>query len=80
MRRLTLGLVAAGALIVAGAAPAAAQVGVYIGPGGIGVEAVPPGYYYGPGPYNGYYAYAPGYRFYREPEWYAYRYHNWDRW
>jgi hypothetical protein len=80
MRRLTLGLAAAGAFIVAAAAPAVAQIGVYIGPGGIGVEAAPPGYYYGPGPQYGYYAYAPGYRFYSEPEGYAYRYHHWDRW
>jgi hypothetical protein len=67
MRKLALGLVAAGALVTATALPAAAQVGVYAGPGGIGVGVGPVGV--GPGPYydgpyrDGYYDYAgPGYR------------------
>jgi hypothetical protein len=70
MRKLVLGVVTAGALITAAAAPAMAQVGVYAGPRGVGVGVGPfgvdvgPGPYYGgpyyAAPYNGYYDYAPG--------------------
>jgi hypothetical protein len=56
MRKLTLGFVAAVALLAA-AAPAMAQVGIYAGPGGVGVGIGPP--YYGPY-YNGYYDYYGG--------------------
>jgi hypothetical protein len=61
MKKLALGLVAAGALFTATAVPAMAQIGVYTGPGGIGVGAPGP-YYYGRPyyPYDGYYNYAPG--------------------
>ena len=68
MKKLALGLIAAGALFTATAVPAMAQVGVYAGPGGFSVGVGVPGpYYYGPyygGPpyYNGYYNYAPGWR------------------
>ena len=41
MRKLAIGLVAVGALVTATALPAAAQVGVYAGPGGIGVGVGP---------------------------------------
>lgn len=63
MKKLALGLVAAGALFTATAVPAMAQIGVYAGPGGIGVGVGAPGpYYYGRPyyPYDGYYNYAPG--------------------
>jgi hypothetical protein len=67
MKKLALGLVAAGALITATAVPAMAQIGVYAGPGGFGVGIGVPGPYYGgpyynSGPYynGGYYNYAPG--------------------
>jgi hypothetical protein len=74
MRRTALGLVAAGVLVAASTAPALAQIGVYVGPGGIGIETGPPGYYYyGPGPYYRYYDYAPGY-VYDHPQWW-YRHH-----
>jgi hypothetical protein len=80
MKRLALGLVAAGALITATAVPALAQVDVYAGPGGVGVALGGP-HYYAPGPYYGYYNYAPGYRVYGHPGWYAYHHrHHWDRW
>ena len=55
MRKLTLGVVAAVALLAA-AAPAMAQVGFYAGPGGVGVGIGPPYY----GPYGGYYDYYGG--------------------
>ncbi len=81
MRKLAIGLVAVGALVTATALPAAAQVGVYAGPGGIGVGVGPFGAGVGPGPYggpyrDGYYDYAgPGYR---GPGWYDghHRVHN----
>ena len=63
MKRLALGLVAAGALVTTTAVPALAQIGVYAGPGGFDIGIGTPGYYYGgPGPYygGGYYDYAPG--------------------
>ncbi len=64
MRKLALGIVAAGTLLAA-AAPAMAQVGFYAGPGGVGVGIGAPYY----GPTYGYYDYyggpgvvvAPGY-------------------
>jgi len=55
MRKLTLCVVAAVALLAA-AAPAMAQVGFYAGPGGVGVGIGPPYY----GPYDGYYNYYGG--------------------
>lgn len=65
MRKLAIGLVAVGALVTATALPAAAQVGVYAGPGGVGVGVGPFGAGIGPGPYgydrpyrDGYYDYA----------------------
>jgi hypothetical protein len=65
MRKLALGLVAAGALITATAVPALAQVDVYAGPGGVGIGIGAPGYHHG---YHGApdrrgYAYEPGYRY-----------------
>jgi hypothetical protein len=61
MKKLALGVLAAGALFAAAAVPAMAQVGVYAGPGGFGVELGAPGYYGAPYPY-GYYDYGPGWR------------------
>jgi hypothetical protein len=77
MRKLALGLVAAGVLVTAAAYPALAQVDVYVGPGGfsIGTPGYYPGYYYG-SPYYGYHAYAPGYRYH--PEWYRHHRHHWE--
>jgi hypothetical protein len=69
MKKLAFGAIAAAALVAATAAPALAQVGVYAGPGGIGVDLGTPGYNRG-GPYRGYYNYAPGSR--------AYRHHGWS--
>jgi hypothetical protein len=75
MKKTALGILAAATLFTATAVPAMAQVGFYVGPGGIGVGVGPPVYdeYYGPR----YYDYAgprvvvtPGYRHY---------YHRWDR-
>ena len=43
MRKLALGIAAAGAIVAATAVPASAQVGVYAGPGGFGVELGGPG-------------------------------------
>ena len=80
MKKLLLGLVAAGALVTATAVPALAQVDVYVGPGGfsIGTPGYYPGYYYGSPYYRpGYYAYAPGYRYH--PGWRRdYYRHHWD--
>ena len=72
MKKLTFGAIAAPAFVAATAAPALAQVGVYAGPGGIGVDVGAPGYDYG-GPYRGYYDYAPGWRAYRHHGWYGHR-------
>ena len=47
MKSLALGLVATGALVVATAVPALAQVDVYTGPGGVGVQVGPRGHYHG---------------------------------
>jgi hypothetical protein len=65
MRKLAIGVIAAGALIAATAVPAMAQVGVYAGPGGVGVQLGAPGpYYYGyPYGYYGWYGH-PGWRHY----------------
>jgi len=71
MRKLVLGVVAAGALTATTAVRAMAQIGIYAGPGGFGVGVGVPGPYYYGGPYyggpyfgspayNGYYDYAPG--------------------
>jgi hypothetical protein len=67
MRKLTLGIAAAAALVAASAMPAMAQVGFYAGPGGAGVGIGPfgvgvgaPYYGYNTYPYGGYYA-APTY-------------------
>jgi hypothetical protein len=70
MRKLTLGAIAAGALVAATAVPALAQVGVYAGPGGIGVDIGTPGHSYG-GPYHGYDNYAPEWRAQRHYGWYG---------
>ena len=75
MKKLALGAIAAGALVAATAVPALAQVGVYAGPGGIGVDIGTPGYYYG-GPYRGYYNYAPGWRAYPYRHYGRYGYHR----
>jgi hypothetical protein len=67
-----VGAVAAGALLAATAVPPLAQVGVYAGPGGFGVELGAPGYYYGgPAPYYaGYNDYAPVWRWNNaDPAW-----------
>jgi hypothetical protein len=79
MKKLALGLVAAGALITATAVPAMAQIGVYAGPGGFGIGIGVPGPYYG-GPYyggpyynGGYYNYAPGYGAHY---WHGHRYYH----
>lgn len=68
MKKLALGIAAAGALLVA-SVPAMAQIGVYAGPGGFSVGVGAP--YYGPGyPYGyGYYDYYGG------PRW-----HHWHHW
>jgi hypothetical protein len=64
MRKLALGVVAAATLLAA-AVPAMAQVGFYIGPGGVGVGQ----------PYGGYYYNEPrAYDYYNEPR--AYDYYN----
>jgi hypothetical protein len=66
MRKLALGVVAAATLLAA-AVPAMAQVGFYIGPGGVGVDVGQP--------YGGYYYDAPrAYDYYNEPR--AYDYYN----
>jgi hypothetical protein len=73
MRKLAIALVAA---ITAGAAvPAAAQVGFYAGPGGIGV-GVGPGYYgYDPG----YYGYGPRYAWPYHRHFYQWRHEPYAR-
>ncbi len=69
MRKLAFGVIGAGALFTATAVPAMAQIGVYAGPGGVGVDIGAPGPYYNNGPYypygSGYYNYAPGWHGYR---------------
>jgi hypothetical protein len=56
MKKLALGVVAAAAIFTA--VPAMAQVGVYAGPGGVGVQFGAPDYY--AAPYEGYYDYYGG--------------------
>jgi len=65
MRKLAIALVAA--ITVGAAVPAAAQVGFYAGPGGIGV-GVGPGYYGYGGPHYGYYG---------GPYWHHRHYYHW---
>jgi len=82
MKKLTLGIVTAAALLTA--APAMAQVGFYAGPGGVGVQLGGPGYYdsYAGYPYNGYYDYAPGPNVWvGTPGWrgHYYHYRHWHR-
>jgi hypothetical protein len=57
MRKLALGIAAAATIFTA--VPAMAQVGLYAGPGGVGVQFGGPYGYYGYAPYRGYYDYAP---------------------
>ena len=60
MRKIALGVAAVSVIVAATAVPALAQVGVYAGPGGFGVELGAPGVYYGD----------PGYAYgYNEPGW-----------
>jgi hypothetical protein len=79
MKKLALGAIAAGALVAATAVPALAQVDVYAGPGGVGVEIGAPGYDYGRSPYHrGYYNHAPGWNrdvsvYRHHDDWRAYR-------
>jgi hypothetical protein len=76
MRKLILGAISAAALVFA-AAPAMAQVGFYVGPGGFTVGAGAP--YYGPYPY-GYYDYygGPGWYWHGHRHWH-HHWHHWDR-
>jgi hypothetical protein len=69
MRKIALGIIAAGTLLAA-AAPAMAQIGFYAGPGGVGVGVGAP--YYGPG--YGYYDYYGGPGVVVTPGW-----HRWHR-
>jgi hypothetical protein len=71
MRKIALGIVAAATLLTAAAAPAMAQIGVYAGPGGVGVGIGPPAYY---GPPYGYYDYYGGPSVVVTPG-----YHRWHR-
>ena len=66
MKKLALGVIAAGALVAATAVPALAEVDVYVGPRGVGVDVGTPRHYHGG---RGYYNYAPGWR---------YHHHDWD--
>jgi len=78
MRKLALGLVAAAAVFTA--APAMAQVGLFAGPGGVGVEFGAPGYYqpYGYGYYNAPYGYGY-YDYYGGPAWRGHAWHGHGR-
>jgi hypothetical protein len=75
MKKIALGVVAAATLFTATAVPAMAQVGFYVGPGGIGVGVGPPVYedYYGPR----YYDYYGGPSVVVEPGWH--HDHHWHR-
>jgi hypothetical protein len=66
MKKLALGAIAAGALVAATAVPALAEMGVNVGPRGVGVHVGTPGHYHGVP--HGYYNYAPGWR----------SHHDWD--
>jgi len=61
MRKLLLSTAAAAALVTAVAAPAMAQFGFYVGPGGVGVGVGGPYYGYSAPYYGGYYDYPGGY-------------------
>lgn len=75
MRKLALGLAAAAAITLA-AVPAMAQVGVYAGPGGIGVQLGAP-YYDGYYPYDGYYDYVgSGWEWGGHPGWHRHHFHR----
>jgi hypothetical protein len=65
MKKFALGAIAAGALVAATAVPALAEVGVYAGPRGVGVDVGTPGHYHGG---RGYYNYAPGWRHHHDWE------------
>jgi hypothetical protein len=75
MKRLALGLVAAGALLTATAVPALAQVDVYTGPGGVGVQLGAPGYYHDGPRYHPRGYYERDYRVYGHPR---HRYYDRD--
>jgi hypothetical protein len=77
MRKLALGMVAAATLLAA-AAPATAQVGFYVGPGGVGVGIGPPAYYGHPYGYA-YYNYYAGPSVVVTPGWYG-RGRYYDSW
>jgi hypothetical protein len=72
MRKLALGIVAAATLLMA-AAPAMAQIGVYAGPGGVGVGIGAPPYY---GPPYGYYDYYGGPGVIVTPGWHRHWHHR----
>ena len=59
MRKFAIALVAA--ITVGATLPAAAQVGFYAGPGGIGIDVGSPGYY-GHGPYYYHHRHYPHWR------------------
>lgn len=77
MRKIALGLVAAATIFTA--APAMAQIGFYVGPGGIGVGV--PGPYYNCGYYGcgrQYYDYYDGPVVgYAGPRWHHRHWHHW---
>lgn len=73
MRKIAFGIVAAATLLTAAAVPAMAQVGIYAGPGGVGVDIGPqPGYGY---PY-GYYDYYGGPGVVVTPGWHRWHHHR----
>jgi hypothetical protein len=74
MKKMMLGIATAAVLVTAAAAPAMAQVGFYVGPGGVGVGVGGP--YYGGYPYGGYYGGYYGPRAYVGPRWHRWR-HRW---
>lgn len=84
MKKLALGVVTAAALLTAAAAPAAAQIGVRVGPFGVGIGA--PGPYYGCSYYNNCYG-GPYYDYYGGPGvvigggWHGHHWHghHWHR-
>ena len=76
MRKLALGIAAAGAFVTTTAVPALAQVGVYAGPGGFGVELGAPGVYYA-APGYAYRYYEPGWNgYYARPAWHGHRHYG----
>jgi hypothetical protein len=78
MKKIALGIVAAATLFTATAVPAMAQVGIYAGPGGIGIGVGPPVYdgYYG----SRYYDYYGGPGVVVTPGYGHYRHWHHDRW